>query len=274
MLSRIGPVTADVARALAVTAAADAACEWRLIVVGRAGNALAVTSVPRTWFARPCHPDSASAVPGPRPRDAGAAVTGPSMIARVTLTVPLAALPLASLSPATGPDTPRDRLTGPGPAGWTCAPELRPPLAAAQRAGSRAAGRVLAARAAASAPAAPSGPRGCGSRDEGAAGHCAHEVAVTGYRVPSTMRTLIEARDLTCRFPGCRQPAWRCDQDHTIAYERGGRTCPCNLGSACRHHHRLKQLPDWLLIQPRPGVLTWRTPARLTYTVVPETHVA
>ena len=101
---------------------------------------------------------------------------------------------------------------------------------------------------------------------------CGHEGAVSGYRVPGRMRLFIEARDQTCGFPPCRQPAWRTDMDHTIPYHLGGPTCPCNLHGQCRRHHRLKQLSGWDLSQPTPGVLVWRSPARLTYTVIPDTH--
>jgi len=88
------------------------------------------------------------------------------------------------------------------------------------------------------------------------------------------MRELVQVRDRTCRFPRCRQPAWRCDQDHTVAHHRGGRTCPCNLGDACRAHHLLKQLSGWLLEQPSPGTFTWVTPAGLTYTTTPDRYPA
>ena len=47
-LSRIGPVTAGVARDLALAAAKDMTCEWKEIVVGRSGRALAVAKVRRT----------------------------------------------------------------------------------------------------------------------------------------------------------------------------------------------------------------------------------
>jgi hypothetical protein len=100
-------------------------------------------------------------------------------------------------------------------------------------------------------------------------GGCAHEEASPGYRVPDPMRALVEARDRTCGFPTCRQPAWRCEQDHTIAYRLGGATCPCNLSAECPRHHHLKHMPGWRLDQPRPGVLTWTTPARLAHTVTP-----
>ena len=80
------------------------------------------------------------------------------------------------------------------------------------------------------------------------------------------------ARDGTCRHPACRQPAWRADLDHTLAYEDHGRTCRCNLGGACRRHHQLKQHPRWKLEQTRPGEFTWTTPAGRTYTTGPDTH--
>jgi hypothetical protein len=103
---------------------------------------------------------------------------------------------------------------------------------------------------------------------------CGHVGAVSSYRIPDSMRRLIEARDQTCRFPACRQPAWRTDMDHTIPYDLGGPTCRCNVSAECRHHHRLKQLNGWQLSQPRPGFLVWATPARLTYAVGPDPYPA
>jgi hypothetical protein len=82
----------------------------------------------------------------------------------------------------------------------------------------------------------------------------------------------VVARDVTCRSPVCRQPAWRADLDHTLAYDRGGRTCRCNLGGACRRDHQLKQHPRWKLEQVRPGYFTWTAPGGRTYTVGPDIH--
>jgi hypothetical protein len=99
---------------------------------------------------------------------------------------------------------------------------------------------------------------------------CAHTTATTSYRPPVTIRDLIEARDQTCRFPGCRQPAWRGDLDHTTPFHRGGLTCPCNLGPLCRRHHQLKQQQGWALVQARPGTFHWKTPAgRIHATTAP-----
>jgi hypothetical protein len=60
-------------------------------------------------------------------------------------------------------------------------------------------------------------------------GDCTHQRQVPGYRPPRSLRHLIAVRQRTCGFPGCRRPATRCDDDHTIPYHRGGRTCECNI---------------------------------------------
>ena len=69
-----------------------------------------------------------------------------------------------------------------------------------------------------------------------------------------------------------RKGPQRCDQDHTVAYHRGGRTCSCNLGGLCRFHHELKQLPGWQLTQDAQGYFSWRTPAGLTYRKEPHCY--
>jgi hypothetical protein len=96
----------------------------------------------------------------------------------------------------------------------------------------------------------------------------AREIAAAAAADPAC----IQARDITCRSPVCRQPARHCDADHTIPYDKGGRTCRCNLGNTCRSHHQLKQLPGWTLEHPSPGIFTWRTPSGLSYTVPPDRH--
>jgi hypothetical protein len=103
---------------------------------------------------------------------------------------------------------------------------------------------------------------------------CTHARSVPGYRVPARLRAFLEARDQDCGYPTCRRAASSCDIDHTIPYHLGGLTCECNTHPHCRRHHRLKGTGAWRLEQPRPGVLRWTTPARLTYTVFPEPLVA
>ncbi|MGE5292303.1 MAG: DUF222 domain-containing protein [Micromonosporaceae bacterium] len=102
--------------------------------------------------------------------------------------------------------------------------------------------------------------------------NCAHDGRSTAYEVPPRLRHLIEIRDRTCSFPGCRQPAIRCDKDHTVPYEKGGSTCACNISPLCRRHHQVKQAEGWSLRQPCPGVLEWITPAGRAYVVRPGSY--
>ncbi|MEU5881492.1 HNH endonuclease signature motif containing protein [Spirillospora sp. NPDC047279] len=94
----------------------------------------------------------------------------------------------------------------------------------------------------------------------------------TPYRPGSKTRAMVQARDRTCRFPGCRRPAHRCDLDHSTPHDQGGATCPCNLAALCRRHHRLKQRNDWALHQVSPGVLMWVTPTDHWYMAQPDTY--
>ncbi|UVO11408.1 HNH endonuclease [Mycobacterium sp. SVM_VP21] len=41
------------------------------------------------------------------------------------------------------------------------------------------------------------------------------------YRPSRALAAFIRARDLTCRFPGCDQPATHCDIDHAVAHPHG-----------------------------------------------------
>jgi hypothetical protein len=103
-----------------------------------------------------------------------------------------------------------------------------------------------------------------------ARGSCDHQHQEPGYQPSRALRHLITARTPTCTAPGCQQPAARCDLDHTIPYDQGGRTCECGLAPLCRHHHRCKQAEGWHLEQPHPGAMTWTTPAGRRYITSPD----
>jgi Domain of unknown function (DUF222) len=100
-------------------------------------------------------------------------------------------------------------------------------------------------------------------------GACTHRRESAGYRPPSSLQHLIRVRQQMCAFPGCGRPARRCDLDHTVPYEAGGRTCECNLAPLCRRHHQCKQTHGWTLEQPRPGIMIWTTPSGRSYTTYP-----
>src|SRR5215470_13170827 len=101
---------------------------------------------------------------------------------------------------------------------------------------------------------------------------CLHQRESAGYQPSPSLRHVIRIRQRTCSFPGCRRPAARCDQDHTVPYDQGGRTCECNLAPLCRRHHRAKQAQGWLLDQPEPGVMVWTLPHGRSYRVLPPTY--
>jgi Domain of unknown function (DUF222) len=103
-------------------------------------------------------------------------------------------------------------------------------------------------------------------------GDCHHLRESPSYRPPATLRHLITIRQPTCSFPGCRRPAVRCDEDHTVPYDQGGRTCECNLAPLCRRHHRAKQASGWRLEQPQPGTLIWTLPHGRNYQTTGEPY--
>jgi hypothetical protein len=104
------------------------------------------------------------------------------------------------------------------------------------------------------------------------AGICEHRRESAGYQPSNTLRHVIKIRSRRCGFPGCRRPAVGCDDDHTIPYDKGGRTCECNLHPLCRRHHQAKQARGWRLDQPEPGTLIWTLPSGYQYTVTPEPY--
>jgi hypothetical protein len=65
-------------------------------------------------------------------------------------------------------------------------------------------------------------------------GHCDHQHAETGYRPSRKLQHLVRARNARCTAPGCGRPAARCDLDHTTAWDKGGRTCECDLSPQCK----------------------------------------
>ncbi|HEX3921725.1 MAG TPA: DUF222 domain-containing protein [Streptosporangiaceae bacterium] len=243
-LGRIGAITPVQARQLAQAAETDPAAHWRIIITNDTGQAIAVTRIRRRNRSG-LAPPYQNIPPGTGPPGTGPP-PGTGLVGRITLTI--SEDTLAQYGVLTG----RRRVLSKarGEAGS---------LSAMAVAGLRAARRPL-ERARAQ------------KETDRAAGGCAHGDESAAYRPPPRLREFVIARDVTCRNPACRQPAWRADLDHTIAFERCGRTCRCNLGGACRRDHRLKQHPRWKLEQTRPGEFTWTTPAGRKYTTTPDVH--
>jgi len=89
------------------------------------------------------------------------------------------------------------------------------------------------------------------------------------YTPSRTLADFVRCRDLTCRFPGCDQPATRCDLDHTVPYADGGPTHASNLKALCRHHHLLKTFWGWRDQQLPDGTVIWTSPSGQTYITTP-----
>ncbi len=105
-------------------------------------------------------------------------------------------------------------------------------------------------------------------------GTCGHSRQSAGYRPPDGLAHLIKIRQRTCSFPGCRRAARFCDLDHSLAYDKGGITCECNLSPLCRRHHRAKQTFGWHLVQTEPGHMTWQLPHNRSYKTTGEPYPA
>ncbi|HVX45757.1 MAG TPA: DUF222 domain-containing protein [Mycobacteriales bacterium] len=96
------------------------------------------------------------------------------------------------------------------------------------------------------------------------------------YTPSPALTAYVQARDRTCRFPTCQQPAHRSDIDHTVPFYNGHRpgttdnpgTVPDNLSVLCRRHHRLKDNPisGWQYRRTSDGH-QWTTPEGKRYRV-------
>ncbi|MDQ6650210.1 MAG: HNH endonuclease [Actinomycetota bacterium] len=87
------------------------------------------------------------------------------------------------------------------------------------------------------------------------------------YKPSQSLVDYVLARDATCRFPTCAQPASRCDIDHAVPHRTGGATSASNLGLLCRRHHRLKHEGRWRLDRHKDASCTWTSPAGARYRV-------
>jgi hypothetical protein len=97
-----------------------------------------------------------------------------------------------------------------------------------------------------------------------------------GYRPSAALEEFIRVRDLTCRFPGCDEPAEFSDIDHTIPYPLGP-THPSNRKCLCRKHHLLKTfwtgVGGWADQQLPDGTLIWTSPTGNKYKTLPGSRI-
>jgi len=94
---------------------------------------------------------------------------------------------------------------------------------------------------------------------------------VTTKRRPSTVqKRIVETRNPTCVFPGCRMPATECDLNHEIPWAEAHRTTARELGPLCRHNHIDHHRHRWKLKQIRLGIYQWTSPLGHTYITGPD----
>jgi hypothetical protein len=101
---------------------------------------------------------------------------------------------------------------------------------------------------------------------------CDHSYECKGHDPSDLLRHLVEIRDGACTYPPCAHPPRKCDFEHAIPFEQGGKTCGCNGGMRHRRHHLLKQSPGWTVTQPQPGWHQWRAPSGRIYTQGPKRY--
>jgi Domain of unknown function (DUF222) len=95
------------------------------------------------------------------------------------------------------------------------------------------------------------------------------DVTSARYTPPAMLRTLVQVRDRTCRFPGCTRRARYCDVDHRVPWPLGP-TCDTNCHCLCKRHHRAKHEAGWNIEVLGLGHYRWTSPSGRTYTVEPE----
>ena len=281
-VAAFGPVDADVTRDLIRAAGLHPATRWCVTVVSPDGHAIGHGCAHGRHPAPAFSPDSGTDPPstGGKPPGSGGSPPGSNSRPPGTGSSP----PGSNSSPPGGGDDPPGNGGGPGgngpggngPGGRPGADNGTPRNAGGKRGPPHRPGESV-PRPVSPFPALNSQARTFIQRlgvtiTPLAAGTCDHRNQEPGYTLSPRLRHLIAARTVYCCAPGCRRPAARCDFDHTIAYQAGGRSCECNVRPLCRRHHRCKQAPGWALQQPDPGTMIWTTPAGRTYTTGPTTY--
>ncbi|HJQ96066.1 MAG TPA: HNH endonuclease signature motif containing protein [Acidimicrobiia bacterium] len=89
---------------------------------------------------------------------------------------------------------------------------------------------------------------------------------VTRRRPRQETRRLVEARNPTCVFPGCRRSSRDCDLDHRQLWSERGPTCECNLVPLCRRHHLCRHRLGWRHQPLSRGDHLWISPLGHRYT--------
>ena len=89
--------------------------------------------------------------------------------------------------------------------------------------------------------------------------------------VPPSIRRALQARDRSCRFPGCT--ARLCDAHHVEHWIDGGVTSLENLVLVCRRHHRAVHEGGFGLMTDADGRMTFLCPDGTVFEAAPALSV-
>ncbi len=92
------------------------------------------------------------------------------------------------------------------------------------------------------------------------------------YIPTAVLAWFVRCRDMTCRFPGCDEPAHGLRHRPHHRLPRGP-TQASNLKCLCRKHHLLKTFWGWHDRQLPDGTVNWRAPDGQTYTTHPGSRI-
>ncbi len=91
----------------------------------------------------------------------------------------------------------------------------------------------------------------------------------TTYTPPVALAEFVKARDVHCRFPGCRRTVVNGELDHVVPYPQDP-TSETNLAGLCVRHHHLKHAGGGWQVRALPdGGLEWTTPTGHTHITQP-----
>jgi hypothetical protein len=95
------------------------------------------------------------------------------------------------------------------------------------------------------------------------------EAATRRHDPPARVSETLIVRDQTCRWPGCRRPARRCQRDHVPKHRENGVTQLALMAMFCEPHHDLKDFGDWIVTAEPGGVLRFQAPTGHVYFTQP-----
>lgn len=94
-------------------------------------------------------------------------------------------------------------------------------------------------------------------------------LAVDRYRPGQALRDLLTIAHDRCWTPGCNQPAYRGELDHTVNHREGGATDDVNLHPRCKGHHEGKTRGHCTATVEPDGSGTWTPPSGHHYRIRP-----